>query len=100
MSELGDGPASPRSGIRCEAGDHSNTSEIVYDAVASRFDGTTAFVGDCSVQLTASIDKKGAMAATIESLAKSRVLAIIRAKNADIAISRGVELVNDLGATA
>ena len=36
----------------------------------------------------------------MNALGKSRVLAGIRAKNADVAIARGIELINDLGATA
>jgi Entner-Doudoroff aldolase len=84
-------------------GDHSNTSEAEYDAIAARYEGTTAHIGECAArqqQARGLPCKEDAMRATIAELGKSRVLAIVRAKNADAAIARGIELVNDLGATA
>eukprot|EP00946_MAST-07B_sp_MAST-7B-sp1_P005192 g5192.t1 len=81
-------------------GDHSNTSEAEFDAIVERYKGTTARIGVCAAQQQSAVSKEQAMRATIDALGKSRVLAIIRAKNADVAIARGIELVNDLGATA
>jgi Entner-Doudoroff aldolase len=84
-------------------GDHSNTSETEYDAIAERYDGMPAYIGECAARNQndqGRLSKEDAMRATIAELGKSRVLAIVRAKNADVAIARGIELVNDLGATA
>ena len=40
------------------------------------------------------------MEKTIQTMGVGRVVAILRAKNADLAIARGIELVTELGATA
>ena len=82
-------------------GDHSNTSGQTIDAFLKAYQHRPAAVGIVSIPspTPSTNHTKKTMNATIQTMGKGKVVAILRAKNADLAIARGIELVTEMGAT-
>ena len=83
-------------------GDHSNTTAATLDGCVRGYTGRTAYIGNKAMLMTPSalhLSNEEAMDRTIQTMGEGRVLAILRAKNGDLAIARGIELVMELGAT-
>jgi len=92
-------------------GDHSDTSGATLDGCVSTYSNRLAVVGNAQHILgrtfrgsdgstRTNLTREERMEKTIQTMGVGRVVAILRAKNADLAIARGIELVTELGATA
>ena len=93
-------------------GDQSNTSGIAIDQCLTAYANRPAFIGVSSFLSKMTTTATGTtgttrttrtaaekMNSTIVKMGQGRCIAILRAKNADLAIARGIELVNEMGAT-
>ena len=83
-------------------GDHSTTNQSTLDGCMKTYSKKTARIGGWSSS-SFHLSKKQQdikMQHTIDVMNRGKVLAILRSKNGDLAIQRGIELVHEMGATA
>lgn len=80
-------------------GDHSNTPGVAIDQCLLTYNNRPALIGNVATADVGRTDKDERMENTIKRMGDGRVVAILRAKNADLAIARAIELVTELNAT-